>query len=80
MDATLANTRLEQVKDHLRVETDPQKRTEFEQEQAALAADLTRRGMMQSSLQGQVEALRQQIAIEQSNLADTERKLDQLDR
>jgi hypothetical protein len=80
VDATLTNTRLEQLKEHLRVETDPQKRAEFEQEQVALSADLTRRGMMQSSLQGQVEALRQQLAIEQSNLADIERKLDELDR
>ena len=80
VDATLANTRLEQLKDHLRVETDPQKRSEFEQEQAALATDLTRRGMMQSSLQAQVEALRQQITFEQSNLTDIQRKLDELDR
>jgi hypothetical protein len=35
---------------------------------------------MQPSLQAQVDAIRQQIATEQSNLADLERRLDELDR
>ena len=42
----------------------------FEGEQTALTMDLNRKGMTQSSLQAQVEALRQQIVTEQSNLAD----------
>jgi hypothetical protein len=80
VDLTLANARLEQFKERLRLENDPQKRAELEQAQAGFAEDLTRKGMMQSSVQAQVEALRQQIATEQSNLADTERRLDELDR
>jgi chromosome segregation ATPase len=80
VDTTLANARLEQLKERLRVETDPQKRAELEQEQAGFAVDASRKGMMQSSVQAQVEALRQQIAIEQSNITDIERKLDELDR
>src|SRR5262249_44727352 len=80
VDTSLANTRLEQFKERLRVETDPQKRAELEQAQAGFAEDLTRKGMLQSSLQAQVQALRQQIATEQSNLADIERRLDELDR
>jgi hypothetical protein len=80
VDLTLANARLEQFKERLRVENDPQRRAELEQAEAGFVEDLTRKGMMQSSVQAQVEALRQQIATEQSNLADTERRLDELDR
>jgi len=80
VDMTLANARLEQLKEHLRVETDPRKRAELEEAQAGFAEDATRKAMMQSSVQAQVAALRQQIATEQSNLANIERRLDELDR
>src|SRR5262249_35997334 len=80
VDVTLANARLEQFKDRLRLETDPQKRAELEQAQVGFAEDATRKAMMQSSVQAQLEAVRQQIATEQSNLADIERRLDALDR
>jgi len=63
-----------------RVEADPQTRAELEQAQAGFAIDASRKGLMQSSVQAQVDAIRQQIATEQSNLADLERRLDELDR
>ena len=80
IDTSLANARLEQFKERLRVETDPQKRAELEQELAGFAVDASRKGLMQSSVQAQMDALRQQINAEQSNLADIERRLDEMDR
>ena len=80
VDTSIANARLQQFKELLRVETDPQKRAELEQAQAGFEVDASRKGLMQSSLQAQVDAIRQQIATEQSNLADLERRLDELDR
>ena len=80
VDTSIANARLQQFKELLRVETDPQKRAELEQAQAGFEVDASRKGLMQSSLQAQVDAIRQQIATEQSNLSDLERRLDELDR
>jgi chromosome segregation ATPase len=80
MDTSIVNARLEQFKELLRVEADPQKRAELEQAQAGFAADASRKGLMQSFVQAQVDAIRQQIAMEQSNLAELDRRLDELDR
>src|SRR6516164_7192250 len=73
VDTSLANARLEQFKERLRVETDPQKRAELEQELAGFAVDARRNGLMHSSLYSQVDAVRQRIIAEQSDLADSER-------
>jgi len=80
IDTSLANARLEQLKERLRLETDPQKRAQLEEALAGFTLDSSRKGLMQSSVQAQVESLRQQIVAEQSNLADIERRLDELDR
>ena len=80
MDTSIANARVEQFKELLRVETDPQKRAELEQAQAGFAADASRKGLTQSFVQAQVDAIRQQIATEQANLADLDHRLDELDR
>jgi chromosome segregation ATPase len=79
-ETSLASARLEQLKERLRTETDPKRRAEMEEEQAGFTIDVTRRGLMQSSIQAQVNALRQQILAEQSDLADIEHRLDELDR
>ena len=79
-ETSIANARLGQLKERLRTEADPKRRAELEDEQAGFAVDVNRKGLMQSSIQAQVNALRQQILTEQSELADIERKLDELDR
>jgi chromosome segregation ATPase len=79
-EMSLANARLEQLKERVRTETDPKQRAELEEAQAGFAIDVTRRGLMQSSIQAQVNAIRQQILAEQSDLADIEHRLDELDR
>jgi hypothetical protein len=68
-----ANADLEQVKDHLRIETDPQLRTALEERQSNLTYDLNHKRMEQSALQAQIDAIRQQILTEQ-------RRLDEFDR
>jgi hypothetical protein len=79
-DTMLTNGTLEQLKDRLRIESDPQRRAVLEEQQANLAADLYRKRLMQSSAQAQADAIRQQIAVEQSNLSDLQHRLDDLDR
>jgi hypothetical protein len=79
-DTSFTNATLEQLKDRLRIESDPQRRTVLEEQQAGLTADLNRKRLMQSLAQAQTDAVRQQIAVAQSNLADLQRRLDDLDR
>jgi hypothetical protein len=68
---------LEQLKESLRTETEPKRRTELQEEQAGFASDVNRKSLTQSSLQAQVDAIRQQILADQSSLTDIERKLDE---
>jgi hypothetical protein len=72
-DLSLKNAVLEHLKDRIRVESDPKQRTVLEDQQSDLAADLNQKRMLHSSLQAQVDAVRQQILAEQ-------RRLDELDR
>ena len=71
---------MEQVKEHLRVESDPKLRSALEEQQTALAAQLNRNRFMQGSVQVQVDAVRQQISTEQASLSDIQRRLDDLER
>lgn len=70
---------LERIQDALRMAGtgDP---IALRDQQKALTSELERNRFMQASLQGQVDAVRQQIAFEQSSLSDFQRKLDELDR
>ena len=79
-EAVFANSRLEQLKERVRTEADPKQRALLEQEQDGFAIEAGRRGLTQSSLQAQADAIRQQIAAEQSGLAEIERRLDELER
>jgi chromosome segregation ATPase len=80
VDTSLANAKLEQLQESLRTEADPKQRAILEEAQAGFASDVNRKRVTQSSIQAQVDALRQQIVAEQSSLADIERRLDELDR
>ena len=79
-DTSFTNAKLEQVKERLRIESDAQQRAVLEDQQANLAAELNRKGLMQSLAQAEANAIRQQIAVAQSNLSDLQRRLDDLDR
>jgi chromosome segregation ATPase len=79
-DIAFESAILEQLKERIRIESDPAVRTALEQQQRASAAELDRKRLMQSAVQAQADALRQQISAEQSNLADIQRRLDDLDR
>ena len=77
---SLANSSLERMKEDLRIATDPKQREALEEGQKGLAMDFERSRVMQASLQAQADAIRQQIGIEQSTLADYQRRLEDLDR
>jgi hypothetical protein len=79
-DAAFSNSTLLQLRERMRVESDPKQRALLEEQQAGMAADLDRKRLMLSSVQAQADALRQQIVLEQSNLSDLRRRLDDLDR
>jgi peptidoglycan hydrolase CwlO-like protein len=79
-ETTMKNATVEHLKDRIRVEPDPKQRASLEEQQADLTADLNRSRFMQSSVQAQVDGLHQQIVVEQSNLSDLQRRLDELDR
>jgi hypothetical protein len=79
-DTAFENAMLEQLKERIRTESDPAVRTALEQQQRVSTTELERKRLMQSSVQAQADALRQQIISEQSNLADVQRRLDDLDR
>jgi len=79
-DTSFTNATLEQLKDRLRIESDPKQRAVLEEQQANFAAELNRKRLIQASVQAQADAIRQQIAVAQSNLSDLQRRLDDLDR
>ena len=79
-DIAFENAMQEQLKERIRTEADPAVRVALEQQQRASATELDRKRLMQSSVQAQADALRQQIIAEQSNLAEIQRRLDDLDR
>ena len=79
-DIAFENAMLEQLKERIRTESDPTVRSALEQQQRGSATELDRKRLLQSSVQAQADALRQQIIAEQSNLADIQRRLDELDR
>jgi cytidylate kinase len=72
-DLSLKNAVVEQLKDRIRVESDPKQRTILEDQQKDLTVDLNQKRILESALQAQVDAVRQQILAEQ-------RRLDELDR
>lgn len=72
-DLSLKNAVVEHLNDRIRVESDPKQRTVLEEQQNDLTADLNQKRILLSSLQAQVDAIRQQILAEQ-------RRLDELDR
>jgi len=74
------NDTLEHLKERVRVESDPKQRATLEEGQQAFTVDLNRKRPMQASLQAQVDALRQQLNFEQSNLAELQRRLDDVDQ
>ena len=69
---------LEQLKERIRTESDPAVRAALEQQQRVSATELDRKRLSQSYVQAQADGLRQQISAEQSNLADIQRRLDDL--
>jgi chromosome segregation ATPase len=79
-DLAFENAMLEQLKERIRTESDPAVRVALEQQQRASATELDRKRLSQSFVQAQTDGLRQQIIAEQSNLADIQRRLDDLDR
>ena len=79
-DTAFSNAVLEQLKERIRTESDPAVRAALQQEEQVSARELDRKRLMQSSVQAQVDALRQQIIAEQSSLSDIQRRLDDLDR
>jgi cytidylate kinase len=72
-DLSLKTAVVEHLKDRIRAESDPKQRTVLEEQQNDLAVDLNQKRILQSALQAQVDAVRQQILAEQ-------RRLDELDR
>ena len=72
-DLSLRNAVVEHMKDRIRIEADAKQRAVLEEQQNDLTAELNQKRMLRSSLQAQVDAVRQQILAEQ-------RRLDELDR
>ncbi len=79
-DMMISSATLDQLKDRLRSEADPKQRALLESQQSDLTVDFNRKRMMQSSVQAQADAIRQQISAQQTGLADLQRRLDELDR
>jgi len=79
-DTAFSNAMQEQLKERIRTESDPAVRAALQQQEQVSARELDRKRLMQSSVQAQADALRQQIIAEQSSLADIQRRLDDLDR
>jgi hypothetical protein len=79
-DMMISSATLDQLRDRLRSEADPKQRALLESQQSDLTVDFNRKRMMQSSVQAQADAIRQQISAQQSSLADLQRRLDELDR
>jgi chromosome segregation ATPase len=79
-DMMISSATLDQLKDRLRSEADPKQRALLESQQTDLTVDFNRKRMMQSSVQAEADALRQQMSAAQAGLADLQRKLDELDR
>jgi hypothetical protein len=75
VDLSLKNSVVEQMKDRIRIESDAKQRAALEEHQNDLAADLNQKRMLQTSLQTQVDAVRQQILAEQRRLAELDRWL-----
>ncbi len=71
---------LQALADDLRVVSDPQERAALVMHQKEMALQLDQAQTEQASVQAQADAIRQQLAIEQSTLSDLQRKLDDLDR
>jgi len=72
-DLSLRNAVVEHMKDRIRIEADAKQRAVLEEQQNDLTAELNQKRVLRSSLQAQVDAVRQQILAEQ-------RRLDELDR
>jgi hypothetical protein len=79
-DARLKATALQELADDLRAVSDPQERAALVMRQKEMALQLDQARTAQASVQAQADAIRQQLALEQSTLSDLQRKLDDLDR
>ena len=77
-DMALKSSALQVLNESLRLATDPKQREALAMEQIELTRQLEHARLTQSSVQAQADAIRQQIFVEQANLEDLQRKLDEL--
>jgi SMC interacting uncharacterized protein involved in chromosome segregation len=78
--AQLTTSRVEAMRQDLRSESDPNKRQMLQDAISSLTLELEEKRFSLTSIQAQGESIRQQIIREQTNLSDTERRLDELMR
>jgi uncharacterized coiled-coil protein SlyX len=79
-EATARAAHIERLQESLRVETDPEKRGELEVMNRDLKETLTGARLKQAAMQAEVDLLMQQAYAEQSRLADTQQRLDDVER
>ena len=77
-DMASTNSRLQDIGESLRLASDPKQREELTMVQRDLTQQLERARLTQASIQTQADAIRQQMIVEQANLEDLQRKLDEL--
>jgi chromosome segregation ATPase len=77
-DMASTNSRLQDIGESLRLTSDPKQREELAMVQRDLTQQLERARLTQASIQAQADAIRQQMTVEQTNLEDLQRKLDEL--
>jgi chromosome segregation ATPase len=79
-DMALKAAVAQELAENLRLVSDPKEREEIAARQKDLAWQLNQARSTQASVQAQADAIRQQLALEQSTLSDLQRRLDDLDR
>ena len=75
-----ANAELERINDRLRTVSDPKDRAVLEEQRNELALELECKRIVQTPMQAQVEAIRQQIITEQRRLDDLDRAIAELQK
>ena len=75
-----ANAELERINDRLRTVSDPKDRAVLEEQRNEFALELERKRIVQTPMQAQVEAIRQQIITEQRRLDDLDRAIADLQK
>jgi hypothetical protein len=71
---------LEDLQERLRVEADPMRRQQLEEEQRMFKSSLNSSRLKQAALQAEVDPLTRQTFEEQSRLTEVQQRLDEVER